>query len=114
MSTMSTMSTIVHSFNISSTAKKFICEKHITEEIVSGHETVSHDDYDEEGPKSELYDLFVVVKDGKNYNYYYYHRENWYSGTPEDKIYYLEGNVGSSELKKITNDDEWYSLKKVY
>jgi hypothetical protein len=111
---MSTMSAIVYSFNISSAAKKLICETHTNEEIVSAHETLSHDDNDDDGPKSNLYDLFLVIKDGKNYNYYYYHRENWYMGTPEEQMYYLEEKVESCELMEITNMDEWFNLSKVY
>ena len=40
--------------------------------------------------------------------------ENWYMGTPEEQMYYLEEKVESCELMEITNMDEWFNLSKVY
>ncbi len=102
------MSSIVSSFPISSIAKKLICENHTNEEIVSVHETLSHDDYDDEGPKSNLYDLFIVGKHNDDeYKYYYYHRENWFSGAACDHCYYLEEKQESRIFLEIKNMSDW-------
>lgn len=106
---MSTITSAVISFNISSAAKKF-CDNHITDNKVSAHEVVSHDDYDDDGPKSYLYDLFVVTKRWQTYSYYYYHRENWFAGTPEEQTYYLEEMFESNIFMEIKNLDDFYAF----
>ena len=104
---MSTISTIVNSFSISSEAKKFICDNHIDHNVVSAYETISHDDCDEEGPKSNLHDLFVTIQEGESYTYHYYHRENWFYGKPEEQTYYLEETAYSSVLFEMVDMGWW-------
>jgi len=46
-------------------------------------ETLEHDGYDEEGPKSDIWDLYLVHRDTRRVTLY--HREDWYSwGTQRD------------------------------
>ena len=100
-------------WNISARANKFIRENHTNDDIISVCEVISHDGCDMDGYKSDLYDLFIVVKDAVMtdiYNYYYYHRENWFNGEKEDKMYFLEQKIKSCDLIKINNLDDWYKL----
>ena len=39
-------------------------------------ETLEHDGYDEEGPKSDIWDLYLVHRDTRRVTLY--HREDWY------------------------------------
>ena len=40
-------------------------------------ETLEHDGYDEEGPKSDIWDLYLVHRETRRVTLY--HREDWYS-----------------------------------
>ncbi len=51
--------------------------------VVTAGYTLDHDGYDEEGPESDLYDIFLIVKEGDTHFCYIFHVENWYSGYPE-------------------------------
>ena len=78
--------------NLSDIANKFVCITHINDDIIRVDEKITHDDCDEEGPKSDLHDLHVVINDTKTLQeiHYYYHCENWYTDTPTDHTFYLE------------------------
>ena len=45
------------------------------------HETLDHDGYDEEGPNSNLWDLYVIEvrETNEGSTVHHYHREEWYS-----------------------------------
>jgi len=93
-------------WNISSCAKDFISENHMNDDIIYVSEEISHDGYDIDGPESDIYDLFVIVKNNDMsgiYDYYHYHRENWFNGGKEDKMYYLEDKQRISDLIEINN-----------
>ncbi len=51
-----------------------------SEEIVGIFEELSHDGYDQYGPKSNIYCLYVTVHDHdtKKHNYHLYSAEQWY------------------------------------
>ena len=103
-------------WNISSCANDFICKNHKDEDIISASEVVSYDGNDSFGPKSYLYDLFVVIKDSNMsgiYKYYFYHRENWFNGKKEEEMYFLENKIKTFVVMKINNLDDWkYLLEK--
>lgn len=46
-------------------------------EIFDVWETCDHDGYDEIGPKSYLWDLYII---DSHSNKYFYHREYWFHG----------------------------------
>ncbi len=52
----------------------------ISEEIVWIFEELSHDGYDQYGPKSNLYYLYITIHDHdtKMYTYHMYTAEQWY------------------------------------
>lgn len=53
--------------------------------VVSAHEELSHDGYDDMGPESDLWDLKITTVDGR---VWWYHREWWFNG-PDDDEYEL-------------------------
>jgi hypothetical protein len=57
-------------------------------EIKYGTELLTHDGYDEEGPKSDIWTLYVCVEhlQTSSYTYYCYSAENWFDS--KDKIEY--------------------------
>jgi hypothetical protein len=66
-------------------------------EIMLIKEELSHDGYDSEGPKSDLYDLWVLTKTKDDYIIYYYHFENWFYG--EEKKYDLDKTYKLSKVR---------------
>lgn len=81
--------------NLSDIANNFVCTTHANDEIIYVDEEISHDGCDKDGPESNLHDLHVIINDAENMQeiHYYYHCENWYTGTPEDHTFYFEGTV---------------------
>jgi hypothetical protein len=56
-------------------------------DIISYDYTIDHDGYDEDGPESDLYDIFLVVKEDNMNVCYIFHVENWYTGNPDIAIF---------------------------
>lgn len=69
--------------------QKFINEK-LTEykNIVRIFETIDHDGYDEYGPKSYLWDMYIVFKNNDDLIYHNYHHEEWFD-INDEKAYKL-------------------------
>ena len=63
---------------------------------------VSHDGYDCYGPKSYLYDMYILHQDNDKLYLSKWHRENWFTGLEEEKYYY------HSKTTKVENN---YNLK---
>ncbi len=100
-------------WNISSCAKDIIRKNHEKHDIISVYELLSHDGYDIDGPESDIYDLFVIVKNNDMsgiYEYYHYHRENWFNYDKEDKMYYLEDKQRTSDLIEINNLNDYSKI----
>jgi hypothetical protein len=51
--------------------------------VLTAGYTLDHDGYDEDGPESDLYDIFLVVKEGDENMCYVFHMENWYHSQPD-------------------------------
>jgi hypothetical protein len=108
MPQLNTYSNILSSFNVSTTGTEFICENHPNDNIVSVSEFITHDGYDRFGPQSNLHDLFVIVKDGGIYKYYYYKRENWFNNSTEnDNTYSVEQKIKTSVFMEIKKLSDW-------
>ena len=89
--------------------------------IIIMFEKVSHDGFDEEGPESDLWDLYILEKTINDYIMHSYHRENWSIGYKEDyyKLYCLKlsevnlkipfnkylVNIFKSRIEKINYDE---------
>ena len=68
-----------------------------TKEVILVKEELSHDGYDSLGPKSNLYNLWILEKTYDDYILYFYHFEDWFHPN-NDKIYKLENTYKLSEL----------------
>jgi hypothetical protein len=95
---------MIHVSTLSSLAKK------VVERATNGyqgvdivHETLEHDGYDEEGPKSDLWDLYLISirETNETSTVWQYHREDWYEGKEKEEY----EHVVTTTLDKI-----WDSL----
>ena len=57
--------------------------------IVRIQEKLRHDGYDSEGPKSDIYDQYILYKCNGNKYVAHWIREDWFSNTLDDKLYFL-------------------------
>lgn len=75
-------------------AKKLLNTEFKNNTILYKNEVLTHDGYDDFGPESNIYDLYLVVKNDKNQiDYYHYNMENWFNQDENTLNYIL--------LKKI-------------
>lgn len=86
-----------YSYTISDPAYEVLCrdfkKKPDTRHVISFRETRGHDGYDAEGPKSDLWDFFVIALENGEHVYYNYHWENWFQGDPEEYDLFYRGPV---------------------
>ncbi len=61
---------------------------------------LTHDGYDEYGPKSDLFDIFIVTCEEDKYIFYEFHVENWY-GSLKEEIELIKSYVLNKENLKI-------------
>ena len=54
--------------------------------IIYSEEMLSHDGYDEFGPESNLWNLYIVVEINNDYIFYHYHWEDWFSNNQHEYI----------------------------
>lgn len=74
--------------NLTRNANYIINNNYIDGEIIWVNEKIDHDGYDKYGPKSNLYDLYIISKKNDTYKYSNYHFEDWFDGMEE--IYELD------------------------
>jgi hypothetical protein len=65
------------------------------------YEILSHDGYDNYGPESDIWDLFII--DDK-YMLYHYHWENWFTTEKPEKKYELLSIKYLSEMSDYQYD----------
>ncbi len=63
---------------------------------------IEHDGYDEDGPESDLYNIYFVVEEDNKNVCYIFHVENWYRNTPDNAVFKY----------KIVLDDEIITQKR--
>lgn len=84
-------------------------DKIILEEVL-----ISHDGYDKYGPKSNLYDLVVIIEREGELLYEIFHKEDWYNGDVEE-YYPLSSQVPfSRNLRKLLESkgyENYYDFK---
>ena len=78
------------------------------ETIVDVFEHLWHDGHDEDGPKSDLWELYVVTQHGNRYTYYSFHAENWFSPT-ETVEYELYSSFESHIMLLFSQDQKLYT-----
>lgn len=72
--------------------------------IVRIFETRDHDGYDEYGPKSNLWDIYIVFKDNNDLIYHNYHHEEWFCKNDEKKYFlYCEKKYDNKNKQWIKN-----------
>jgi hypothetical protein len=68
--------------------------------VLSSFSTLSHDGFDSFGPKSDLYDLYILYKlNGIKY-VAHWHREDWFTRSEENYLYYIHNIVELKEFMK--------------
>lgn len=74
---------------LSQQAKDLVFKNNINSFII--WETMDHDGYDEMGPRSNLWDLFIIdIKESEESTVvYHYHREFWYRGVDQEPYQWL-------------------------
>jgi hypothetical protein len=65
-------SQIDHKNNI---LKKYFKNK----DVIYTKEILDHDGFDQFGPESDLWTLYIIIKDNNNYILYRYYYEDWYT-----------------------------------
>lgn len=98
-----------------------IIEKYLdhkfSDKLIYAEEFISHDGYDQYGSKSDLHDLYIIIKDNEVYKVLNYYCENWFDGNEfcgymeEPSIYDLKVLYNSSKntnliltIKTIVDD----------
>lgn len=82
--------------------KKYLEDKSSTK-LIYAEEFISHDGYDKHGPKSDLLDLYIIIKENEVYKVLNYYCENWFDGNEfcgymgEPSIYDLKLLYNSSK-----------------
>jgi hypothetical protein len=78
--------------------------------IIFSVEILEHDGYDQYGPESNLWTLYIVIKENNDFILYRYYFEDWYEkkdlsnfNIENDSYYYFE-------LKTNIKDIEFYDL----
>ena len=77
--------------------------------VIDFYEYLSHDGYDAEGAKSNLWDLYVVVRTDHGFGYYTYHAEDWFSDDGEVS-YSLHDYYQSRILLVLSQKETLYEL----
>lgn len=80
-------------------AQKIVNEnhKHLSKLPIKVWETLTHDGYDYYGPKSDIWDLYIVYKSDIGYLVQRYHRENWFDGSDQQYQHYKNYSLKSEE-----------------
>ena len=78
--------------------------------IIFSVEILEHDGYDQYGPESNLWTLYIIIKENDNFILHRYYFEDWYEkkdlsnfNIENDSYYYIE-------LKTNIKDIEFYDL----
>jgi hypothetical protein len=85
-----------------------ICEIMQNKNIVLYDYYLTHDGYDEYGPKSDLYDIFIVTYEDNQYIFYEFHFENWYDSLKEEIELVKSFILNNESLDEIKN---YYSIQ---
>lgn len=76
-------------------------------EILKVVETLDHDGYDMYGPKSNLWELFVLYKKNNTVCVFVYNREDWFDSKPKDyrQVYNVEYDILVKKLRKTSLEE---------
>jgi len=89
------------------TSSDLIHNELFDQKILYINKNIGHDGYDSDGPKSNIIDLDIIIKDEENeYIFLNYHKENWFCGNNNDNEY----NLGNSCI--LSKVESFYDLNK--
>ena len=78
------------------------------------NENISYDGFDNDGPQSYIYNLFVIIKNDNNqYSYCYFTMEQWFRESDNLK-YELQSQFNSSGLYEVNNMKDFINIKEKY
>ena len=83
-------------------------------DIIYIKEILEHDGYDKYGPESNLWTLYIIIKDNNNYILHRYYYEDWHQNEE-----YLNFDVNNDSLydfesSNILNEIENYDFYRLY
>jgi hypothetical protein len=87
--------------------------------IIYLKEELSHDGYDKYGPKSNLWDLSIIIELDDEYIFYDYHWENWFTA---DTVYKYDlcqsaiklSNTDNFNIQYFQQNIEYTKFKEAY
>jgi hypothetical protein len=96
-------------YYVTAPAQEFINSLPKDEKVIAFQEDLDHDGYDRYGPKSDLWDLFLITKKGDDYIFYSLYWENWFRREPH--VYELNCR---NYLKNIVSQHyNWDKIKEM-
>ena len=71
------------------------------------YEVIGHDGYDEDGPESNLYDLYVISFDSesKMYTYHVFHAEQWFTANELVQYFHLSSDKSEKYYPILKDSD---------
>jgi hypothetical protein len=92
---------------ISKFAKKLLNGKFKNNNIMYRNEVLSHDGCDDDGYESNIYDLYMIVKNNSNqYDHYHFVMEDWFDQDRNTLEYTLNTKFTTPKFYKIETGDE--------
>jgi len=92
-------------------SKNILKKNHINDYVVFSKELLDHDGYDNCGPDSNLWTLYVITYKDAKYTIYKYYYEDWYENIDyskldleNDSFYQLQKIIHTSNIKDILYD----------
>lgn len=100
---------------LSQFAKKLLNCKFKNNTIMYHNEVLSHDGCDNYGYESNIYDLYIVVKNSINhYDYYHFVMEDWFNQDINTLEYTLNAKFTTPKFYKIENESDHDTINNFY
>lgn len=104
---ISIRNSVNHSGNI---IKKYFNDK----DIIYTKEILEHDGYDKNGPESDLWTLYIIIKDNNDYILYVYYYEDWYENKDYINFDINNDSLYNFESMNILNEIQNYDFYRLY
>lgn len=83
-----------------------------SEKVVTYLEEITHDGYDQDGPLSDIFDLFFITLKDDYYVFYAYHREDWFHGKVDKEYELVDKNYVKNIILNETHFEKVKALSK--
>ena len=77
-------------------------------------EILEHDGYDKYGPESNLWTLYIIIKDNNNYILYRYYYEDWHQNKEYLNFDINNDSLYDFESSNVLNEIENYDFYRLY